>query len=490
MTLSTEQSLLALEIERSLAELPVYCYCLKVEGEFDENEALQVTRHGAKALSFANNSAVVTDFGSYELVALEPLHRLESSHIGKRFVASHTGNKTLLSVNAEDLTVIQRLLNQVLFLGARKLANNFSNQLAANWGSGSKVQLVDKQPSQRIQIRNDYLDAFQTLTLTPEVLPNGTALISLHLRHQLLPNPNITMEWVIRNRPYWLSHIRRVRHVYVSRKTGSKVTAKFNGTADNVFPNTLLKMGQGSKTLLEYHIEEGNISSEHVAHFAESNVVKVSYGKSSVLHLATLLQPIFDFETLRHIEPKLLENIAKRLKWPIGDRVRVSWSLIKSMDLPALNTRLISVKEPERFCQRIPLDLKLQFHNGQFGTTEKDLLTKKAFKPMSRPLIAMLGVGANMHDKELMLGKHFREIKQRCQKWGAEDQIRWFQASPAADDHDLDVRLHNKNLQPSLLIIGIDGSADKAAIRNIAYRYGHVTQFMRLDHPNKTRGFA
>lgn len=487
MAVSGEQSLLALQTERSLEQVAVHRYRLTIEGDFDESTALQATRHGANSLNYNNQWASVTDLGPYEIVSLAPLNCLQCSHQDKQFTAVLIGTEPLMANDAVHRAAIERLLNQELFKGAQQLANKSGGALKASYGAGRKVQLVDNSPSERIQIRNQYLEAYQTLTMTPDLLPCGTALISMDVRHQLLPFETITVDWIIRNRPQWVPNIRRVRHCYLSLNTGVRATAEFKGLAEAETPSTLLKLRGGDVTLLEYHKNAKNIRPEQLENAAHSAVVNVSYGpKNSALHLAALLQPMIDFETLRNIEPRLLEAIARKLKWPVNERVQACRELAKGLYLPRLDTGLIRIKEPERYRRKIPLNLKLQFHNGQTGTAERELLQKKAYQPMDRPLVAMLGVGELSPQKLGELEKHFGQIKTRCQQWGAVPGIRWSTVSPAKNEHDLDSRLSKRNLDPSLLVIGIDETANKEAIRNVAFRHGHATQFMRLDRPHRT----
>src|SRR5690606_16955602 len=81
--------------------------------------------------------------------------------------------------------------------------------------------------------------------------------------------------------------------------------------------------------------------------------------------------------------------------------------------------------------------------------------------------------------------RHFGEVARICRKWHS-DLPEWKAAPPADDAEALNQRLGQRKPESTLLLIGLGRGADKRKIRNVAYRYGLATQFMRLDHPPRT----
>ena len=119
---------------------------------------------------------------------------------------------------------------------------------------------MDLEPSERVPIRSAYLKAFKRVVLTPEILPDGTALVCFNVHHRLLPPPYITIDWVIRNKPGWLEQrgIRRVRHRYESPGKGY-LTAEWIGVAAGVTPMGTFQTPRGEVSYFDYHKKLGHI---------------------------------------------------------------------------------------------------------------------------------------------------------------------------------------------------------------------------------------
>ena len=76
-------------------------------------------------------------------------------------------------------------------------------------------------------------------------------------------------------------------------------------------------------SLLDYNLQQVNLKQQNIEQAKRLTVVKVALGSGKeVPHLACLLSLMFDFDTLSVIEPKLLNSIAKSLKWHLDDRIR------------------------------------------------------------------------------------------------------------------------------------------------------------------------
>lgn len=477
----SNSSLMALELSQTLETWNLYRYRVEIDGAVDGEDATIITRKAANALSYANWGNAIISFGYFELVSVEPIRVVEAEYKGLKYKVTDSTELTLQAIRPTDREAMERLLRSLLRLGGDQLCRGSNGTLVSPKSSNKDVKIADASPSQRVPIPpGGYLQAYQTVTLNPEVLPCGTVLVSVHLKHELIPEPHINLDWVAHNKQHWLGFIKKARHTYKG-KNGQFSTLTLHDLAADESSQSKFSTPKGEISLLQYHLEEGNIDAESAQSAQSSRVFQVSYGnsKNKLLHLGLLLQPMFDFDTLSAIDPDLLTQVAKNLKWPVQDRARAAFGKIKGLQIPVLNAHLKPISDKGRYQRRIPLNLKLQFANGKTGKDERDMLKHGAYKSMRRTLVAGMAMGGEPDAME----KHFNTIEDRCRRWGVEDGVKWSMVPPAADHHELAHRLSQKELEPSLLVIGIGSDVDKAKIRDVAYRHGHATQFMRLDYP-------
>lgn len=482
----TELSLAALELDRKLDVVLVFCYRVTFDGDHEDIDPTQLTRRAARMLSGANGWCPVTDDGPWRVLSLRPLQVLRHEWSGTCCTASDDTPGELRSENPAGRGAIQRLLNQCLYQGARKLAHASDGRLEAEQGAANLVRLTACQPSERVRAGGDYLDAFQSVTLIPDVLPDGTALVGFDVRHRLLAHPHVTLDWVIRNRREWIEGIRRVRHRYLFN--GQYGTAELIGmvadrTALSTFPTP-----KGEVSLLDYHKSKGNFAEIEREEVADSHVVQVRYGRDTrakpVEHLAALLQPMFDFETLSQIDSRLLERIARSLKWPVGDRLKAANRLVKGLQVSELEACLQPVENVQRYVRALKPEFRLRFGGGALADSEKAVLRYGAYQGMTRKQVVPLVVGGTVAEREAA-ARHFREVERVCRQWHSH-LPEWKTAPPANDAEALNQRLGQRKPENTLLLIGLGRGADKKKIRDVAYRYGLATQFMRLDHPPRT----
>ena len=161
----------------------MYCYRLTFDRDHEDTDPTQLTRRGARMLSGANGWCAVTDDGPWRVLSLRPLKVLKHEWGGTCCTASDETPGVLQSETHAERGAIQRLLNQCLMQGGRKLAYASNGHLEVEAGAGNLVRLTACQPSERVKAGGDYLDAFQSVTLIPEVLPDGTALVGFDVRH-------------------------------------------------------------------------------------------------------------------------------------------------------------------------------------------------------------------------------------------------------------------------------------------------------------------
>jgi hypothetical protein len=480
----------AMEIDRDFKQVTVYRYGVTITSGMDKVESpVQLTRKVARFASGQNRWQPITDVGHFSIASLQPLATLSISAFGLEFTLTFEAESVLAASIDNERSAIERLLNQDLYSAAFKLAQTRTvkggQTLKANRYLAGWAELEETQPSDRIAAKADYLDLFKTLRLTPEVLPDGRAIVGLSIRHKICARNNITLDWVIKNRPAWLKEIKRVRHRYIDGGRAAAV-AELQGLAEGKTANSMVP-GM-SLSIYEYHESKAHIPSGQENSIGASQVVRVSYGRPDQYdHLAGLLEPMFDFETLQKIDSPLLNRIARDLKWPVMDRLTESANMVKGMILPAFGAKLVQAVSTEQATENIRPCFSLRFHNGQIGTSERDVLRLKAFQGMTRTQIVCLAVGTRAHPDAL--SAHFKKVHSACQTLSAEPLAQWKGMGPVntlKSGAELDTRLSKSPPENTLLLIAIDKSVNKIEIRDVAFRYGLACQFMLSDHAPKT----
>jgi len=481
---TSEIGITALQLGRKLEAVEVFAYRLVFDNPPDQ-EPIRLIRRGAMQLGFANRYVPITNLDAWNVVSLTRLDTLISDWKGVRCRATDERAIVLHSDHDAEREAIQRLLNLALMRGAKALARDSGGRLEAGYGAGNRVELTDRQPSERLRIRSAYLDAFKTVALMPEILPDGTAWVEFHVRHRILPMPEITLDWVLRHRREWLEQngIRRVRHRYELPGKGH-LTAEWVGVANRKTPMSRFHTPEGEFSYFDYHLKRGHIPKGEEELARTTAVVTLRYGKNkdTVHHLASLLQPLFDFETLQNIDSPLLERISRRLRWPVHDRLKVAAEMIRGLHIPYWNATLNRIKKTEKYTRSLKPNVRLKFADGEHATDEKAVLRLGAYRGMTRKRVVPLIVTEDASEVEYAR-RHFSEVKRICDRWSGGESPAWTPAPVVRNSAELEARLSGKDFSDTILIIGLGKGADKHRLRDVAFRHGMATQFMRLDHP-------
>ncbi|MBA4500947.1 argonaute PAZ domain-containing protein [Marinobacterium sp. 3-1745] len=475
-------------LDRDLKQVPVYRYRVIIESGFEEQDSpVILTRKAARLAAGRNNWQPVTDVAHFVVASLQTLDNLNIDAYGCQYTLEFETEAVLDASVDKERDAIERLLNQDLYRAAYQLARQRDaqgDQILKACRHAGWTELEETQPSERIGIQSDYLDLFKTLRLTPELLPDGQVILGLSIRHKICAHAGITLDWVIQKRPHWLKDIRRVRHRYVDPGKSAMV-ADLHGvaadkSADSLVPGT-------TQSIYEYHASRGRILTAEADNIRSSQVVRVSYGRSDKFeHLAALLEPMFDFETLQKIDSRLLNSIARDLKWPVMERLKASGKMVKGLALPGFAAKVVPAKSSERAVDNIRPRFSLRFHNGRSGDKEKDVLQFKAYQGMTRTQVVCLAVGTKVQPE--VLSTHFQKLQAACQKLCADPLPPWkgvMSVSPLKNALELDARLSKTPQGNTLLVIALDKSVNKAEIRDVAFRHKLACQFMLTDHrPN------
>lgn len=472
-------------LNREVVELPVQVYSVIIQSELDDRSSkTQLTRKAARLAARSNSRLPVTDLSHFKLVALQPLERLQIEKYGFVFQLVPEEESLLRAEVEAERNAIQRLLNQDLYRAAWQYARERNHPpLQALRHDSGWTELKEVQPSDRIQVRSEYLDLYKTLRITPELLPNGQVILGLSMRHQICPHEGITLDWVINQRPQWLPHIQKVRHRYRDQGKPAVVAALKAVQADK---NSQALLPGTQQSLYDYHQSKGHVQEGQEEVVRNSQVVSVSYnGKEAFDHLAALLEPMFDFETLQKIDSLLLNRIARDLKWSVRDRLKAAGQMIKGLQLPGFEASVVPM-DFSKGVDNLRPSFSLCFHQGRRGQSEKDVLRLKAYRGMTRSQVVCLAVGTRTPEEAL--SSHFNRLRKACQALSAEPLPPWKGVNSVnilKDAQELDKRLSQTPPENTLLVIAIDSKADKRAIRDVAFRHKLACQFMLTDHrPN------
>jgi len=468
----------ALQLDANLDRYRVFCYRI-ILTKFNETiSEEQLARQVAYQLSKNNNYALLTNLGNDRVICLQQLSQLDIELDYLHVNLKELEPLELNCGNEQHRQALQRLINQDIYQGAWKLKQASNGKLDYKKASSGNTEIFEPLHSARIKIRSDYLEAFCTVQLNPEVLADGTALIGLHLKHNLVAKSGISLQWIIDREPEWLTAITKVRHRYYEPGKAPVVAEFIEVIPDLNGSSVLPHLG---KSLATYHREKGLLAADQLAEAAVSTLIKVKYGQKVADHVASLVEPMFDFDTLSKIDSALLNTLAKGLKWSLNDRIRTGANLVKDLRLPNFTAGLTQVDFSRLNRIQLPHKLALRFANGRKSSREQDVLAYKAFAGMTRNCVVPLIVGKENNTDEN------RELLQNA--YGALTQFansvlppltQW--PVPIEHANELDKRLHDKCPENAILLIGVKEGADKAAIRDTAFSYGLATQFMRLDH--------
>lgn len=480
----------AMTLDRDLKQVPVYRYRVIIESGFDERESpVKLTRKVARFAASRNSWQPVTDVAHFLVASLQPLDNLNIDAYGCKYTLEFEAEGVLEAAVDNERGAIERLLNQDIYRAVFQLAQKRDAQggkpLKACRHMAGWTEIEEAQPSERIGIKSAYLELFKTLRLIPELLPDGRAILGLSMRHKMCAQEGITLDWVINKRPQWLTHIQRVRHRY-SDQGRAPAVADLHGvvadkTSDSLVPGTI-------QSIYEYHDAKGRIPSAYTSSIRNSQVVHVSYGRNERFeHLAALLEPMFDFETLQKIDSPLLNRIARELKWPVMDRLKASGEMVKGLMLPGFVAKVVPVESWEQSVDNIRPRFSLRFHNDRTGEAEKDVLRLRAYQGMTRKQVVCLAVGAKTSPEAL--STHFQKLQSACQQLSAEPLPPWkgvMSVTPLKNALELDARLGKTPPENTLLVIAIDKSVNKTEIRDVAFRHKLACQFMLTDHQTRT----
>jgi hypothetical protein len=477
-------ALSALQLDTKINHYSVYRYQIIFQN-FDQTvSGEQLARKVAYEIQKANNFALLTNLGNHIIISLNPISQLAIDLPQIQARLEDDGKLELDCSEEQQQQALQRLVNQDINKAAWSLTQSSQGKLGFEKVASGNTGIFESSHSSRIKARADYLDAFRSVELSPDVLADGTVLIGLHLKHSLVTKSDISLQWVIDKRPDWISSIKKVRHRYFESGKAPLV-AEFVRVENTLNGNSILPhLGQ---SLVEYHQKKGIISAQQLAEAATSPLIKVKYGynKNESDHLASLVEPMFDFDTLSRIDSSFLNNLAKDLKWSLDDRIKNSAAMVKGLYLPNFKCRLIQVdyQNLKKSCLRY--EQTLRFANGAKSSREQDVLKYKAFGEMTRTQVIPLIIGKqnNTEQNQQLLRNAYNALG-RLTKTSLPQLTKFPDSVENADE--LDTRLNKKNPNNAILLIGLTNKSNKAAIRDTAFSYGLATQFMILDHKSST----
>ncbi len=480
----------SLSLTKRLVRVRVYKYkvVLRDTLEFEDLEPIIETRRAARNVASKNDWIPVTDIGPYEIGSLRPIEANKPGLYGTAFSLVSDGESELDSSNDHGREAIRRLVNQDVGQAAYDLARKLKKSES---GLSVKVmrspagwtEIQDIMPSDRISAKSNYLDVYKKVRLCPQVLPSGDVMVDIDLKHSLCARNGITLDWVLRKRPEWFPHIKKVRHRY-SDNGMAPLTVELKGQSPDKTAHTLIPGLNIS--LLDYHRNKGRLRNDELDVVQRSSIVTVDYGRGKTDHIAALLEPMFDFETLMKIDSPFLNRVAKDLKWPMKDRIQASGQMIKGLRLPFFEAELTKLDLGDDCASNIRPTFKLKFSDGRMGSSERDVLKLKAYKGMTINDVVCIGVGVDINEGRLRA--HFTEVKKICDGLSHNGKAVWRGLSNPQiirDVSELSDRLSRSELDSTMLVIAIDGETNKQKIRDVAFNRNLPCQFMRTDHPER-----
>lgn len=469
----SELGLSALQLNVNFNKYQVFLYQITYN-RFDGSISEKLARKIAYEIQKVNTYQVLTNLGNYQIISLNPISQLAINMAELKAELTDLGNLEINCNNDQHQQALQRLINQDINKAAWKLKQSQQNIDCEKSASGY-TQIFEINPSDKIKARVDYLDVFRSVRFVPEVLPNGIVLIGLHLKHILVAKSGISLQWLIDKRPSWIPAIKKVRHKYFEQGK-APVVAEFLKVDDEFNGKSLIShLGM---SLVDYHRQKGLVSEQQLIEAENSVLIKVKYGKNEGNHIASLVEPMFDFDTLNNIDSHFLNNLAKNLKWSLHDRIMTSSQMVKGFYLPSFNCRFQEIDYNNLNRQSLNYKQVLQFAHG-VSDSEKDVLKYKAFRDMTRSQIIPLIVGKeNTEQGQKLLCDVYNALKRISENTPTLSKF----PAPVENANELDTRLNKKCPTNTILLIGLTERANKAAIRDVAFNYGLATQFMLLNH--------
>jgi len=472
--MNTQLGISALRLSKNFSDVTIYCYQVAFAEQPDPSKASQQLRGLATKLKYKNQLQAITDYSGYQLISMAPINTLTLEDAS----VTECGVKQFSASDSMQRSALQRLINQGIYSGAQ--AFSYLQGLSCDKAAQSATRLMEKKPSNRVKVKSLFLDVYKTLNLTPQLLSSGICLLQFEIKHSIVAKDHITLSWVLANKPTWLFGLKRVRNNY-KNKDGQRLTFNFKGI-DKTAKTTDIPNGMQS-SLLDYHLNQGNLKAKDTEQAKHCAVIKVTTGSGNELsHLAHLLSPMFDFDTLSAIEPQLLNNIAKSLKWSVDERIRQGHDLCKGIIFTELGCTLEPLKDEDVQYAKLAKFWKLQFANGS-SLQEKEVLRYKAIKPMTRQRLVpvIVGVDNDTAENREKMARAVASIKlispESIQKTTNTVVIK--------DAFDLAARLAGKQVSDSIFLIALTKGADKIKLRDEAFAKSVATQFMLLDHPQK-----
>lgn len=461
----------ALQLARNFNCQEVYCYQIAFKEQIEASEVTKVLRRLASSLKWQNNAQAVTDFTEFKIISLSPLSNI--THPEAKI--TETQKLTLTTNKTNEREALQRLINQSIYSGAHQYAK--VRKLYCRKAAAATTQLLEQTPSSKVEVKSNFLDVYKTVTLTPQLLSSGVCLLQFELKHSLAAKHHVNLQWVIEQRSEWLGALRRVRNRY---KSNDDLAMSFDFV--EIVPNlTAQSIPDGmSVSLLDYHLSQGNLKSGELDAAAKSKVVRIKTNQGrNLLHLAYLLEPVFDFDSLSVLEPNLLNRIAKKLKWRVDERIREAHALCKGIYFDELEAGLMPLKDSDIEFNTLAMPWRLNFAHGS-SINEKDVLQHKAIKPITRQRIVPVIVG-EYNDTQINRQRMMDSIKAMGALCNSSNKV----PTPfvvVSNEFELSNRLVDKDVSDAIFLIGLCAKANKAKLRDEAFNKGAATQFMKLDH--------
>ncbi|HNQ49503.1 MAG TPA: Piwi domain-containing protein [Hydrogenophilus thermoluteolus] len=489
----SELGILALRVDRSFAQLSLYCYDLQLLSPVTEEDVApaRIVRGCAAVLRHSNDYVPVVGVcgaSTWNIFTFAPLATCEGRLWRQYpFVIANPRRVVLEAAKREsERRAMQELLTQIV----KNALPIWSRQLGNRWRpeNGANVPTLIERTAQ--PCRADYLKIFRTVKFDPLVLPDGDAWLQLDLRHTINAADHVTLQWMLAQRPNWC--IEKLRHRYTTAD-GKIKTCTFDGIAETLTPQSTFCDNQSGKTYsyLEYHRERGHIKEAELDAARCSQVVWVIYPNGKRLaHLAQLLQPVFTFESLETIDPELLAEISPKMRLPMQKRIGALLEIIQqttTLPIDGERVKLNRIQLDPPLGGRIDRTPVLRFHADQNGTKERQAFRCGAFRPMTRRRIVSVTVGSITSQQSACFDAIDQATREKLKKLTSphpEKRPTW----TTEKGHYPTIEAFRQFLDrldrtdETILLIGITQQTPKAKIRDLCFDHGAASQFVLLNH--------